>query len=82
MLDRSLYSFAVRRWLRFSYCFLCAALAAFHSVLSVLQSWSGGAVGVVGADRGLARSSCTRRPGLRRMEAKRETQRARSWLMR
>ena len=29
MLDRSLYSFAERRGLRFSYCFLCAALAAF-----------------------------------------------------
>ena len=52
------------------------------AVLSVLQSWSGGAVGVVGVDRGLASSSYKRRPGLRRMEAKGESQCARSWLMR
>ena len=52
------------------------------AVLSVLQSWPGGAVGVVGADRGLASSSCKRRPGLRRKEAKRETECAKGWLVR
>ena len=39
------------------------------AVLSVLQSWSGGAVGVVGVDQGLASISYRLCPRLRRMEA-------------
>ena len=44
-------------------CLVCSAgqvlleTVPASAVFSVLQSWSGGAVGVVGADRGLASSS-------------------------